>query len=138
MLDKPTWFDLLRESGLSPIVPYIDWPYNILNFVESAISLNSVPVIVEDPDRTRGIFLYKQLKHYKKKFYPVKNTLLVLDSKEWRPFILQPLVVKGGADSVYKIVSTEQTVIYSPADDFSFRKLLQVDEGASLYGMLKK
>ena len=138
MLDKPTWFDLIKESGLNPVLPYVEWPYNILSFVETSISLNTTPILLEDPDKTRGIFLYKPIKHYNKKFYPLKSTLLVVDSKEWKPFIVQPLIVKGGADSVYKIISTEQVSIYSPSDDFNFRDLIQIDKKATLYGMLKK
>lgn len=137
MLDKPNWYDLLFESGICPVLPYVEWPSNILNFVEITLSLNCTPVVVDDPDTTRSVFLYKPIKDYKKKFYPLKSTLLMLDSEMWRPIIIQPLIVRGGADSVYKVTTTENVSIYTPADEFKFRDFLNIRKDAVLYGMIK-
>ncbi len=138
MSGKLNWFGLLERAGIEPVIPYVEWPSNLLNFVEISISLKAIPIKIEDPEETRGLFMYKPLKDYKKKKYPIKKTMLILDSHNWKPIVIEPIIVKKGHDSVYKFINTSGELIYTPADEVSFRKLFSISSKAELYGMLKK
>lgn len=131
------YFSLLEEFGAKIPVPYIDWPGNILTFSETAVALKLQPVAILTPEESRDMFYAKNLFSEKPKFQLLKASCLIMDSKLWKPCILNPIQTQSGSDCLYQVVTETTRLTYSPSEEKDFRKMVGYDDGIALFGFLK-
>lgn len=133
-----SYYTLLKEFGIEPPVPFLDWPGNILTFCETGIALRLNCVEVITPEESRDMFYSKNILEEKSKFVLIKQPCFVMDMKLWKPVILNPIFTKNGMDCVYQVVTIDNRITYSPSEEIDFRKLVGYPDKIGLYGWFKK
>lgn len=132
------YYSLLKEFGANLVLPYVDWPGNVLTFCETALAIRLTPVSVITPKESRDMFYSKKLLEEKPKFTLLKQPCFVMDSKYWAPVVLIPIHTKSGTDCIYQVVTPHSKTTYTPSEELDFRKLVGYEEDIALYGFLKQ